>query len=424
MTTLILDDRARALAQFRAVRSRTDRLARPLGAEDLTVQSMPDASPGKWHLAHTTWFFETFVLSAAPFPWTSPDPAYAVLFNSYYQSLGPQWARAARGALSRPTVEQVWSWREAVDDGVSRLIETAGEADWRRLAPLLEVGLNHEEQHQELFCTDLRYAFALNPLRPAAYPAPAPSPGIAPPPMQFQEGREGIVAIGAAGSRFAFDNEGPRHQTLLNPHTIADRLVTNAEFQAFIDAGGYQTPLLWLSDGWERVQTEGWAHPLYWRRDDDGWRELTLHGPEALDPSAPVNGVSAYEALAYAAWAGARLPTEAEWEAHAGAESEAETTGLFAGPRLHPAPAVQSPGLRQRFGAVWQWTQSAYSPYPGFRPKSGALGEYNAKFMVNQLVLRGGSCVTPPGHSRLTYRNFFPAHARWQFAGLRLAKDL
>lgn len=424
MTTLITDDRASALAQFRAVRARTEALARPLHPEDLTIQSMPDASPGKWHLAHTTWFFETFVLTAASLPWTSPDSAYAALFNSYYHSIGPQWARASRGALSRPTVEQVWAWREAVDAGMGRLIETLREVEWRRLAPFIEVGLNHEEQHQELFCTDLRHAFALNPQRPAAYPGRPTRAAAAPPPMRFLEGREGVVEIGADGSRFGFDNEGPRHKVLLAPHAIADRLVTNAEYQAFIEDGGYQSPLLWLSDGWDKVQTEGWVHPLYWRKDGADWTELTLHGPESLDPAAPVNGVSAFEALAFATWAKARLPTEAEWEAFLGAEDEAEATGLQTRGRLHPMPASRPEGVRQRFGEAWQWTQSAYSPYPGFRPSQGALGEYNGKFMVNQLVLRGGSCATPPGHSRLTYRNFFPAHARWQFAGLRLAQDL
>lgn len=430
MTTLTTDDRTQALAQFRAVRQRTEALARPLHAEDLTVQSMPDASPGKWHLAHTTWFFETFVLKAAPRPWASPDPAFTVLFNSYYQSVGPQWARAARGALSRPTVEQVWSWREAVDAGVGRLIETVGEAEWRTLAPLIEVGLNHEEQHQELFCTDLRHAFALNPQHPAAYPSgptpseTAPSSAARPPPMRYREGREGVVEIGADGRCFTFDNEGPRHKVVLVPHAIADRLVTNGEYQAFIEDRGYQDPLLWLSDGWDKVQSEGWAHPLYWRKSEDGWIELTLHGPEPLDSAAPVNGLSAFEALAFAAWAKARLPTEAEWEALSGGEADAQTTGLLTRPRIHPMASGRTDGLRQRFGEVWQWTQSPYSPYPGFQPNKGALGEYNAKFMVNQLVLRGGSCATPPGHSRGTYRNFFPPSARWQFAGIRLARDL
>jgi ergothioneine biosynthesis protein EgtB len=422
MTTLFRHDRQAALAQFQAVRSHTLDLVAGLSPEDMTVQSMPDASPLKWHVGHTTWFFETFLLDAVSTAHSFAPAAYGVLFNSYYQTIGPQWARAARGHLSRPNVAEVLAWRQAVDASVAGLILSAGDAAWAKLAPILEIGLNHEQQHQELICTDLRHALSLNPLEPAAYPLPqGPWPTAAAQPLRFDRHDGGVVSIGAEGKGFAFDNEGPRHRTFLQPHALANRLVTNGEFLGFITDGGYQAPALWLAEGWERLQAEGLVHPLYWRCRDGAWFEHTLYGTLALDPHAPVNGLSAFEAAAYAVWAGARLPTEGEWER--GARQSAAP--VVAAPLLHPVGAAQAEDDPSAlFGQVWQWTQSAYAPYPGFTAPAGALGEYNGKFMINQLVLRGSSCATPAGHSRATYRNFFPAHARWQFAGLRLAKDV
>ncbi len=401
--------------RFHRIRQRTVALAAPLSAEDLMVQSMPDASPGKWHLAHTTWFFEQFVLArrAGHAP---RRPAWMVLFNSYYQSVGPMHARPQRGLLSRPSLAEVLDYRRYVDEAVSEQLLAGDDPD---LASLVELGLNHEQQHQELLLTDIKHALWCNPLRPAYAESTAAAPAAAAVAMRFVAGREGIVEIGHAGSGFAFDHETPRHRTLLQPHALANRLVSHAEYLAFIHDGGYREPGLWLSDGWATVQAEGWQRPLYWQ--DDLASEFTLHGVAALDPEAPVSHLSYFEADAFARWAGARLPTEAEWESAAAAlpvQGNLQDSGHF-----HPQPAPNGDGLAQMFGDVWEWTASPYVSYPGFQPLPGSLGEYNGKFMNGQWVLRGGSCVTPCDHVRASCRNFFPPHARWQFSGIRLGRD-
>jgi dimethylhistidine N-methyltransferase len=382
-------------ARFRAVRSHSAALAAPLSAEDQTVQSMPDASPAKWHLAHTTWFFETFVLAPHLTGYQPFDPAFAYLFNSYYEAAGPRHPRAARGLLTRPTVAQVLAYRAHVDAAMQTLLADPSPA----VESLVVLGLAHEQQHQELLLMDILHLFSCSPLDPAYDPArrePAPVEGPATP-LAFEGG---LVRIGHDGSGFAFDNESPRHSVWLEPYRIADRLVTNADWLEFMAAGGYAEPKWWLSEGWAAVQSGGWTAPLYWRREGDAWLEMTLAGLRPLDPAAPVRHISYYEADAYAAFAGARLPTEAEWE-----------------------HAAEQGALRQACGQVWQWTRSSYGAYPGFAPGPGALGEYNGKFMVGQLVLRGGSALTPPGHTRPTYRNFFYPGQRWVAAGLRLAWD-
>ncbi len=402
-------------AKFRRVRQRTVALCAGLSAEDLQLQSMPEASPGKWHLAHTTWFFDQFVLGRDA-DWTSPQPTWSFLLNSYYQSVGPMHARARRGLLSRPSLAEVLAFRERIDDAVGELL--AHDADAERLA-LVELGLQHEQQHQELLLTDIKHALWCNPLQPA-YREPLPvQPAGALPPLRFLPGPEGVVEIGHGGAGFAFDNETPRHHSLLQPHALANRLVTNAEFLDFIRDGGYREPRVWLSDGWDTVQREGWQHPLYWH--DDLASEFTLSGKRALDPREPACHLSYYEAEAFARWAGARLPTEAEWEI--AAAGMPVTGNLQDAQRFQPQAASGGEGLQQLFGDAWEWTGSPYVGYPGFRPLPGAVGEYNGKFMCGQWVLRGGSCATPADHVRASYRNFFPPHARWQFAGLRLGQD-
>jgi ergothioneine biosynthesis protein EgtB len=378
---------------------------------------MPDASPAKWHLAHTTWFFEAFVLGRANPPVAPQHPEWAYLFNSYYEAAGPRQPRPERGLLSRPPLDAVLRWRAAVDERMRALLQGDVRDD---LLDVVALGIAHEEQHQELLVTDVKHAFSVQPLRPAYLPSP-PAPSTAEAARLAWIPREGGVReLGAAGAGFAFDNERPRHRVLLRPHALASRAVTCGEWLAFMDAGGYRRPEHWLSDGWAAVQRNGWRAPLYWLEDGPRWRQFTLGGVRAIDEAEPVAHVSYYEADAYARWAGARLPTEAEWEAAADGAPE---DGTFAdGGRLHPA-AARGDGMAQLFGDVWEWTQSAYAPYPGFRPLPGALGEYNGKFMVNQLVLRGGSCATPRGHVRASYRNFFQPEARWQFSGLRLARD-
>lgn len=400
--------------RFDRIRQTTVGLAAPLSAEDMMVQSMPDASPGKWHLAHTTWFFEQFVLSRRP-GHAPRHPAWMVLFNSYYQSVGPMHSRPHRGLLSRPSLAEVLDYRRYVDEAVGEWLETDDDPD---LATLVELGLNHEQQHQELLLTDIKHALWCNPLRPV-YAAAAGTPVASAVPLRFLPGSEGIEEIGHAGDGFAFDNETPRHRVLLQPHALANRLVTNAEYLAFVHDGGYREPGLWLSDGWATVQSEGWQRPLYWQEDLAS--EFTLAGVQRLDPEAPVCHLSYFEADAFARWAEARLPTEAEWEVAAAAlpvQGNLQERGRF-----HPQAAVPDDGLQQVFGDVWEWTASAYTSYPGFRPLPGSLGEYNGKFMNGQWVLRGGSCVTPCDHVRASYRNFFPPHARWQFAGIRLGQD-
>jgi ergothioneine biosynthesis protein EgtB len=381
------------------------------------VQAMPDVSPAKWHLAHTTWFFETFLLEPELGGYRSPWPAYKALFNSYYEALGPRHPRPERGHLSRPSLSEILAYREHVDARMKHLLDEPGRA-----APLIELGLQHEQQHQELLVMDVKYNFSRNPLLPA-YRSERLEPCEEGAPLRFQAIKGGLVHVGASGSAFAFDNERPVHRRFVEPFEIATRLVTNAEMQQFVAAGGYKTASLWLSDGWAWVQQHAVEAPLYWTRDAGGGvSEFTAHGAAPLDPNAPVCHVSGYEALAFATWAGARLATEFEWEVMARALAPAEAPALERD-RLHPQSA-HGPGVTQLFGDVWQWTRSAYEPYPGFTPEAGAVGEYNGKFMCGQWVLRGSSVATPYAHSRSTYRNFFYPHQRWPFTGIRLAREV
>ena len=413
--------------RYAAVRAASVALAAPLSAEDAMLQSMEDASPPKWHLAHTTWFFEHFVLAAAGVAPLQPDWHY--LFNSYYDSAGPRQPRPHRGLLSRPPLAAVLDWREAVDARVLRALQ-AGRLDPLRLRRL-ELGLQHEQQHQELLLTDIKHGLCSQPLCPAYrpdLPDPARTPAAALP-LRWHGVGEQVVTLGApawpGAEAFAYDNESPPHGVLLAPHALASRPVSNAEYRQFIDDGGYREPRLWLSEGWARVQAEAWQRPLYWEQDLG--RAATLGGLRALHPHAPVAHLSYFEADAFARWAGARLPTEAEWEHAARVHASAPPRGHFADDGvLEPRPpgSAAGNGPLQLFGDVWEWTASAYLPYPGFRPWQDDTGEYNAKFMSGQFVLRGGSCATPRGHVRASYRNFFPPHARWQFSGLRLARDL
>lgn len=411
----VADDR---LDRYLTLRARSQHLVRDLSAEDQLAQSMPDASPTKWHLAHTTWFFETFLLTPHLPGYQAFDPRFGFLFNSYYETLGPRQPRPERGLLTRPSLQEVMAYRAHVDEAMGRLLASPDDS----FAGLLDLGIAHEEQHQELILMDVLHLFAQSPLKPAYGRGPAPAPAPAPSPAGFVGFEGGLVEIGHAGERFAFDNEGPRHQVYLAPFSLADRLVTNGEWLNFMADGGYERAEFWLSDGWARVQAEAWRAPLYWEPGPKGWLAMDLHGLRPVDPAAPVSHISYYEAEAYATWAGARLPTEAEWE-HAAAQGPVQ--GVFLG-RGTPAPSPaegDARTLRQMFGDLWEWTRSAYSPYPGFVSAPGAVGEYNGKFMSGQMVLRGGACVTPPGHVRTTYRNFFHPHQRWMFSGLRLARD-
>jgi ergothioneine biosynthesis protein EgtB len=396
-------------ARLFATRKLTLDLAAPLSDADSTIQPFPDASPAKWHLGHTTWFFETFVLRDHVLGYRAFDERWAFLFNSYYEAEGPRHARPRRGMLSRPSLDEVRAYRAHVDEALERALPSLSPA----ALELIELGINHEQQHQELFLTDILATFAENPLEPAYGELP-PAACFAVEPLSWQRAREGIVEIGASESGFAFDAERPRHRIFLSGHQIANRRVTNKEWRTFIDDGGYSMPTLWLSDGWAWLQQERIAAPLYWREDGT---EFTLAGRREIDRAAPVAHVSYYEADAFARWAGARLPTEAEWEDFA---SSADPN---VGNQLDQAEAVAPRPGGALFSDVWEWTQSAFSPYPGFAPVEGAVGEYNGKFMSGQLVLKGASCATPRGHSRASYRNFFPPYARWQFMGLRLAKD-
>ena len=415
------DDRTALIETYRSVRAVTLRLTDGLSAEDQVVQSMEDASPTKWHLAHTTWFFEQFLLGPNLGGYDVFHPRFAFLFNSYYEAVGARHARPRRGLLTRPTLEEVRAYRRHVDAAMDGLMTKADSTTWRSIAPLIELGLNHEQQHQELMMTDLLHALSCNPLRPAYRTAPPQGAPAAATPADWVSFAGGKAEIGHGGGGFAFDHEGPRHAVLLRPYRLSARLVTNGEWMAFMADGGYREPTLWLSDGWARVQQEGWEAPLYWHQRDDAWWAMSLHGLQSLDPAAPVCHVSYYEADAFARWAGKRLPSEQEWEA-AAAELPVAGNTLGSG-HLRPLPAGEGTGLRQFYGDVWEWTQSPYAPYPGYRAPQGAVGEYNGKFMCNQLVLRGGSCVTPDGHLRACYRNFFYPHQRWQFMGLRLAED-
>jgi ergothioneine biosynthesis protein EgtB len=427
--------------RYRLVRAATLALAEPLSPEDCVVQSMPDASPAKWHLAHTTWFFEEFVLQQAVPGYTFHDDGYRYLFNSYYNSVGPMHSRPHRGLLTHPTLQHVMEYRAHVDARMQELLQR------RELAPeilsIITLGLNHEQQHQELLLTDIKHLFSCNPLLPAyartdggtrtdggaptdgggrpAGGAPQTAAASAPA-LTFESLEGGLIEIGHQGTQFSFDNELPRHRTYTGAFRLASRAVTNAEFLEFVRAGGYDTPALWLSDGWATVCREGWKRPIYWAPSLDS--EFSLTGLRELRPHSPVCHLSYYEADAFAHWADARLPSEIEWEL---AANEVSLKGNFVEDRRwHPESAraaANADRLLQMFGDVWEWTQSAYSPYPGFKTANGALGEYNGKFMVNQLVLRGGSCATPASHIRATYRNFFNPAARWQFTGMRLARD-
>ena len=386
-----------SFARYRAVRAHSERLAAPISAEDCQVQSMPDASPTKWHLAHTSWFFETFVLIEQLADYHRFDPAYEVLFNSYYVAVGDRHPRPERGLLSRPSLDEIRAYRSHVDEGMERLLGRGGDGT---ACDLIELGLQHEQQHQELILMDIKHALSCNPTDPV-YSADGEFNAVPAVAENWHDHPGGLHLIGHDGREFAFDNECPRHRTWLEPFRIGRSLVRCRDYLSFIDDGGYRQPGLWLSDGWDAVVREGWQAPLYWRCDGNaGWTRFTLAGRRLVDPDEPVLHLSYYEADAYARWAGARLPSEAEWEV-----------------------AALAGGLEEVDGTAWQWTASPYTAYPGFRPAVGAVGEYNGKFMVNQMVLRGGSFGTPAGHARATYRNFFPPHSRWMFSGLRLALD-
>jgi ergothioneine biosynthesis protein EgtB len=407
-------------------RGTTLALCEPLETEDYGLQSMPDASPVKWHLAHTSWFYEEFLLREHAPDYLPFHPAFRELFNSYYQSVGAPFARPDRGKLSRPTVGEVMHYRAHVERAVTRLLvrHEAGPSPADAVASIVALGIAHEQQHQELLLTDLKHAFSLNPLRPVYRARERSESRAAPGTPRFHRVAGGLSPIGHGSREFAFDNETPRHRAFLEPFQLADRLVTNAEYRQFVHDGGYRQPTLWLADGWDLLQREGWTRPLYWSADCAS--EFTLGGERALEPTTPVAHLSFYEAEAFARWAQARLPTEQEWEV-AASMLPVEGNFLEAG-RWHPAPTgvgrpTPPPRIQQMFGDVWEWTRSAYAPYAGYRPLPGAVGEYNGKFMSGQMVLRGGSCATPGASMRATYRNFFPPSARWQFAGLRLARD-
>ncbi len=407
---------------YKLVRQHTAALTASLSAEDCCVQSMPEASPTKWHLAHTTWFFETFVLEAFEPHFAPFNAAFRVLFNSYYNAVGDKHPRPQRGLLTRPALDEVLRYRSDVDARMRTLL--AAQPDNAALQQLVELGLHHEQQHQELMLTDIKHLFSRNPLFPA-YAAPgrqASDPVV----VHWQPFEGGLVQIGYDGGGFCFDNEKPRHSVYLQPFELATRLVSNADYAAFIAAGGYTEPAYWLAEGWDWCKAQGRGHPLYWHWQGNAWHEFTLHGLVPLDHHAPVLHVSYFEAEAYARWAGVRLPTEAEWECAAARlennKKSASSAYVESASSYYPC-SIQASDMGQLLGVAWQWTQSSYAPYPGFHAPVGAVGEYNGKFMVNQYVLRGGSCITPAGHVRISYRNFFPSSACWQFSGIRLARD-
>jgi ergothioneine biosynthesis protein EgtB len=412
------------LRRFLDVRAFSKKISENLEPEDCVIQSMPEASPTKWHLAHTSWFFEVFVLKRFFPDYQSLHPQYGFLFNSYYNAVGPFYSRAHRGLLSRPTVREVFHYRSDIDLLVSELIDSADEPLLAELEPIISIGLNHEQQHQELMLTDIKSVFWQNPLRPAFRAGSRKEPRLAPA-VKWLEFGEDIYWVGHSGPEFSYDNEGPRHRVFVQLFELASRLVTNAEYLAFMEDGGYRRSELWLSLGWNTLKEKGWEAPLYWEKRDGKWHTMTLAGMGELVPEEPVCHVSMFEADAFARWSGARLPTEEEWEiASIGLPLKGNfvESGIFhVTPLASPVPAGKPV---QMFGDVWEWTRSSYSPYPGYSPVTGALGEYNGKFMCNQYVLRGGSCATSQSHIRPTYRNFFPPEARWQFNGVRLAKDL
>ncbi len=414
-----------SLTQFyKTVREFSHTLAEPLQIEDYVIQSMPDVSPTKWHLAHTSWFFETFVLSKAIPEYKSPNPQYAYLFNSYYVQAGERHLRPKRGLISRPTVEETYHYRNHVDESMLQFMENANKKEWNELSSVIEIGIHHEQQHQELIVTDIKHVLSENPLNPEYINKQNRGRSShKPEDIVWVSFEGGVSNIGHEDGEFGYDNEYPSHKVYLNSYKLGSRLVTNAEYLEFIKDGGYETPEVWLSEGWVAVETNNWKAPLYWQQSSDEWMQFTLAGLRKVEPDEPLTHVSYFEADAYARWAGSRLPTEAEWEV---AAASVPIEGNFVdNMNFHPAPLKKSNGhpLKQMFGDVWEWTQSAYSSYPGFKTLPGALGEYNGKFMCNQMVLRGGSCATSKSHIRKTYRNFFPTDARWQFMGIRLAKD-
>jgi len=410
--------------RYSNVRRFSEELTEPLETEDYVIQSMPDVSPTKWHLAHTSWFFETFVLSEVNPNYISPHPQFNYLFNSYYVQVGERHCRPKRGLISRPTVEEVFRYRRHVDQNILEFLEIADEEHVRGIGSVIEVGLHHEQQHQELMLTDIKHVFSENPLRPAYKVREQKPPDPRLPETDWIQYAEGVYQIGYDGDGFSFDNGTPAHKEYANSFKLASRLVTNREYLEFMEDGGYERPEIWLSDGWNEVIANNWNAPLYWENENGNWQYFTLSGIRQIAPDEPVCHVSYYEADAYARWAGARLATEAEWEI---AASNLHIEGNFVeNENYHPmviSVEVSKRKPEQMFGDVWEWTRSPYGPYPGFRTLPGALGEYNGKFMCNQIVLRGGSCTTPRSHIRKTYRNFFPPSARWQFMGIRLAKD-
>lgn len=410
--------------RYKQVRYVSEAICRPLMIEDYGVQGMANTSPPRWHLAHTTWFFETFLLKPYLPGYAALHPQFESLFNSYYETLGAPFPRPLRGALSRPTTEEIYSYRAHVDAALVELLDNVRGNDWAEVAARIALGCHHEEQHQELMLTDIKYNFSLNPLRPTYRADLRKAPPEEASPLYWTPRPGGIYEIGAKETGFAFDNERPRHRIYLDSHLLASRLVTNGEYLEFIAAGGYQNAALWLADGWHTVREQNWQAPLYWQRIEGAWWQFTLGGMQPVIETAPVCHVSYYEADAYARFRDARLPTEQEWEAAAALQSVQSAMGNFReSDFLHPQPTTQQTEMTQMFGDVWEWTSSAYTPYPGYRAPAGALGEYNGKFMANQMVLRGGSCVTPAGHAGATYRNFFYPHDRWQFSGIRLANN-
>lgn len=412
--------------QFSQVRQQSLTLCQDLEPEDFNLQAMASTSPLKWHLAHTSWFFETFILKLYADNYQAFDPAYEYLFNSYYNGVGAQFPRAQRGLLSRPSLSSVFAYRQHIDRAISQLLDdiASNTSSAEEIATRLELGLQHEQQHQELMLTDLKYCFAQNPLNPVYSTQPLPSQARAEK-LQFIDFKPALIEVGAQADGFCFDNELPRHKVYLSPFSFATRLVSNGEYLDFILAQGYQKPEFWLADAWALVQTQAWQHPLYWRQIDGQWYEFSLHGLIPLDLNRPLAFISAYEADAYARWAGARLASEFEWEYVC--QQQKPHSGQFVESGIYQPVAGEaeaSQAIQQLIGSAWQWTQSAYSPYPGFKPAKGAIGEYNGKFMCNQLVLKGGSCFTPRSHFRASYRNFFYPQDRWQNTGIRLVKDL